>query len=638
MKLQTKLLVLLLVCSIIPLAGLSVMSFVSARNALEEQVSTTLDSGLHDISHSVENFFSDSLIDMTTWSRLLIMQDVQTDDEDGELAKELERLKAQYPYYRELIVLNGEGIVASSTTPGRKGTDFKSTTTFRDALAGRTYQGRVEASAFSSDPALVLAKPINADYDAKTVIGALVGVIDWKAIQQKAFGEASIAGAEQDAEHRLVVVSSKGMLLYDSLDRSIRPVDGDNKELPAEEGVQRTKIAGAAYLAATTASHGHGEFANQNWMLHALVPQNIAFSKVDRLRDQSVFLVAVTALVVFVLGFFGAKTVVVPIARVVKRLNDISEGGGDLTVTIDVVGTDVTAKLANSFNVFVGKIRDTIREVTDFSHALASESEQLAAIAQQSNDAIRRQKSETDQVVTAVAEMAATVQEVARNAQAASETTHSANELSQNSSETVGQNMQGMQALASEVENAANVIHELEEDSEAVGKILEVIRNIADQTNLLALNAAIEAARAGEQGRGFAVVADEVRTLAQRTQDATGEIEEIIGRLQVQAAKAVEVMDSGREKAEAGVGRASEVREALESIAESVSSISDMSTQIAAASEQQTAVTEEINRNMTNISDLSETTSQGAIQTEDAVTGLNDQLQRLKMTLDQFKT
>ena len=113
MKLQTKLLVLLLVCSIIPLAGLSVMSFVSARNALEEQVSTTLDSGLHDISHSVENFFSDSLIDMTTWSRLLIMQDVQTDDEDGELAKELERLKAQYPYYRELIVLNGEGIVAS---------------------------------------------------------------------------------------------------------------------------------------------------------------------------------------------------------------------------------------------------------------------------------------------------------------------------------------------------------------------------------------------------------------------------------------------------------------------------------------------------------------------------------------------
>ncbi len=219
---------------------------------------------------------------------------------------------------------------------------------------------------------------------------------------------------------------------------------------------------------------------------------------------------------------------------------------------------------------------------------------------------ILEQKDEVDKVATAMTEMSATVHEVARNATEAAEAAQRADEETTKGKMVVSQAIEAIDLLANEVNDAAQVIHRLEQDSDEIGAVLDVIRGIAEQTNLLALNAAIEAARAGEQGRGFAVVADEVRTLAQRTQQSTQEIQNMIERLQSGAQDAVKAMEQGRSRAQVGVEQAAEAGTSLETIAQAVGTISDMNTQIATAAEEQSVVAEEINLNIVSISDMAD--------------------------------
>jgi methyl-accepting chemotaxis protein len=240
-------------------------------------------------------------------------------------------------------------------------------------------------------------------------------------------------------------------------------------------------------------------------------------------------------------------------------------------------------------------------------------------------------------VVNAIEQLSITVQDVAQNAASAAEAAQAADEAAEHGHSTVDENKAAIQELASEVERAAEVIQELEKESDSIGTILDVIRGIADQTNLLALNAAIEAARAGEQGRGFAVVADEVRTLAQSTQDATTEIQELIARLQDQAVRAVKVMEGGRTRADVSLKRAADAGESLKSISESVSIIREMNTHIASAAEEQAAVTTEVQQNLSTIAELAESTSSGSRQTEEATTKLSQEIERLRSMMMQFK-
>jgi len=258
-------------------------------------------------------------------------------------------------------------------------------------------------------------------------------------------------------------------------------------------------------------------------------------------------------------------------------------------------------------------------------------------ISQDSATNIDNQRRETEQVATAMNEMAATVQEVARNAsEAAGAASHADNEAGAGRA-VVRETTASIENLAHEVESAAQVVQQLANDSESIGAVLDVIKGIAEQTNLLALNAAIEAARAGEQGRGFAVVADEVRTLASRTQDSTKEIEGMIEQLQNGARNAVEVMENGREKARTGVDQTKQAVQALDAITKAVATINQMNTQIASAAEQQRATTEEMNRNIININQIAEQTATSAIQTttaSDELARLSAQLQSL---VNQFK-
>ncbi|MDX9767245.1 MAG: methyl-accepting chemotaxis protein, partial [Ectothiorhodospiraceae bacterium] len=299
-------------------------------------------------------------------------------------------------------------------------------------------------------------------------------------------------------------------------------------------------------------------------------------------------------------------------------------------------GAELSA-LARAFNRFVAKIRDTVTQVAASVSSLASAAEQMSVVTAETQTGVDRQRNETDRVATAMNEMFSTSQEVAGNAGAAAEATHSVDESSAQGRQVVDQAIASINQLAGEVERAAEVIHALERDSEQIGSVLDVIRNIAEQTNLLALNAAIEAARAGEQGRGFAVVADEVRTLATRTQESTQEIQSMIERLQGAAQEAVRVMDGGRSKAQNTVEQASVVSATLASITEAIGTINDMNTQIAVASREQTQVAEEMNRNIVNISDVAEKNAHGAGQLASAVDALTEVAGQIRALVGQFK-
>jgi methyl-accepting chemotaxis protein len=273
-----------------------------------------------------------------------------------------------------------------------------------------------------------------------------------------------------------------------------------------------------------------------------------------------------------------------------------------------------------------------VKQVSASTQQLAAAADEMSSISQDTLQGINRQQSETEQAATAMNEMTSTVQEVARSASDASNAATEADKEASNGNSVVTLVVNDIRELANEVNTSATAINELNEDTENIGSVLVVIRGIAEQTNLLALNAAIEAARAGEQGRGFAVVADEVRTLASKTQESTQEIQQMIERLQAGAKSAVAAMEEGVGKATSTVTRAEEAGEVLNNITKAVAQIADMNTQIATAAEEQSSVAEEINRNVVTINEIAIETANGAQQNSAS----SDELSRLSAELQQL--
>lgn len=302
---------------------------------------------------------------------------------------------------------------------------------------------------------------------------------------------------------------------------------------------------------------------------------------------------------------------------------------GDLTHKITIIGKDEFAWMCWEYSQARKGFSSLVKEILGSAGQLAAAAEELSAITEQSNKGVMRQQAEIEQVATAMNEMSATVTEVSRNAGNAATAAQEADERAKDGLNVVTTTVETINNLATEVERTSEVIENLKGDSISIGTVLDVIRDIAEQTNLLALNAAIEAARAGEQGRGFAVVADEVRTLASRTQQSTREINDMIERLQHGANQAVSVMETGRAKAGEGVEQAAKAGEALEAITGVVDNIRSMNMQIASAAEQQSATAEEINRNIVSISEVAQETAGGSQQTASA----SDELAKLASDL-----
>lgn len=309
----------------------------------------------------------------------------------------------------------------------------------------------------------------------------------------------------------------------------------------------------------------------------------------------------------------------------------------NLSVQCEIISDDLMGDISNDINQMVENLRCDIGNIVNATKNLTGTAEQIAAVSSETDQYMNEQHKDIDQVATAINEMTATAQEVARNAEQAA---HAADDAKAEASEGafISTNaIGGIDALIRKVDETANVLEGLREDSDNIGVVLDVIRGIAEQTNLLALNAAIEAARAGEQGRGFAVVADEVRTLASRTQQSTQEIQAMIESLQSKAAQTAKVMEEAKKLGEAGSEQVEKAAESLASIAGSVATIQSMNAQIASAAEEQRAVVEEINRNITHIDQTTDQTAQGSQQTNTLSTELLTEVNTLKSIVGQFK-
>jgi methyl-accepting chemotaxis protein len=332
----------------------------------------------------------------------------------------------------------------------------------------------------------------------------------------------------------------------------------------------------------------------------------------------------------FTLLFSVRRMVLQPMASVVQQLGRIASG--DFTVPVAIDSQDEIGRLAESAEKIRQELGLALHQVVESASSLAGEAAELAAISRATTEGVAAQQRETDMVATAINEMTATVAEVARSAAHAAEAAHKADEESRGGHHLVATSIDDIDRLAGEIDRTAEAINTLERDSENISSVLDVIRGIAEQTNLLALNAAIEAARAGEQGRGFAVVADEVRTLASRTQQSTQEIQSMIERLQQGTRAAVQAMEQNRSHAQETVLQAARAGTALETITAAVTHISDMNGQIASAAEEQGAVAEEINRNVVKISQVAEESASGAQR----ITAASHDLSNLAKTLQQL--
>lgn len=315
------------------------------------------------------------------------------------------------------------------------------------------------------------------------------------------------------------------------------------------------------------------------------------------------------------------RNIIEPTRSLIEHIARLSQG--QFANRVDASRADELGRLAVAANTLRDFLADTFNNLQQSAANLDSASGELNAISTLMAQGASEQFSRTDQVATAMHEMSATSQEVARHAGDAAHAADAADHAAQQGEAVMQSTIQSITAIRSEITSTAEVVRRLEGDSERIGKVLEVIRGIADQTNLLALNAAIEAARAGEAGRGFAVVADEVRTLAQRTAESTAEIHQIIDSVQTGAVNAVRAIESGQQRSEQGVEQVTEAGRMLQNITEAVEAIRDMNRQIATAAEEQTAVAEDISRNLTEITSIATTNQQHVERTQAASQNLH---------------
>ena len=468
----------------------------------------------------------------------------------------------------------------------------------------------LQASATQRQPLLDKLHTLKKDYDTRNQY--------WEA-----------SDLEQDVKVSLLGEQRKYADLFwkEVLEVFIPAIQADNLEA-ARASAQKSRIHYEAHRKGVDATVG--------------LSNKYAGSKLDALTataTQSYWRLAIAAGLGCVLMVLLALPIFKGLSRRLHVVGDIAAAiaSGDLTQVIPAGGKDKIGELVDQIAAMRDNLRTIIGDVTGSTAQLASAAEEMSAVTEQTSQGMKQQQAETDQIATAMNEMSATVQEVARNAAAAAQSAHQADDQASKGKQVVSQTIESIDALATEVEKAGQVIHKLEGDSVSIGAVLDVIKGIAEQTNLLALNAAIEAARAGEQGRGFAVVADEVRTLAQRTQQSTQEIRKMIESLQSGAKDAVKVMVEGKRQAQVSVEQAAKAGAALETITRAVATITDMNTQIASAAEEQSAVAEEMNRNIVNISQVANQTAEGGQQTASGAADVAQLAVRLQAAVGRFR-
>ncbi|ASM48616.1 methyl-accepting chemotaxis protein [Pseudoalteromonas espejiana DSM 9414] len=350
----------------------------------------------------------------------------------------------------------------------------------------------------------------------------------------------------------------------------------------------------------------------------------------------AIIVFVISGIVVLALVYLTSQSIIVPIERVYHTINDIRRNN-DLSVMIEQTGKDEVTIMTTDFNSLIGDFKNLINEVNMALNTLNVATEHLSESTSATSSGMQEQLHEADMVATAATEMQATIQDISHNTEAAAKKAESTNLSAQQGRSEVDSTVKHIRDLSSSLGNASSVVSQLEKDGETIGSVLDVIRGIAEQTNLLALNAAIEAARAGEQGRGFAVVADEVRSLAQRTQESTSEIEGIINTLQQRTQEVVSIMHQCRSQGDESASQAIKAGDLLGAITEDVQTIMEMSTQIAVAIDEQSQVASEVNKNVVRIRDIAQDASEHAANNAQTSEEVSEQARVLFAAIDKFK-
>lgn len=524
-----------------------------------------------------------------------------------------------------------------------------------------------------NDPAAFISSPV---YDGNTKVGVLIMQMPIDRINDimNYAGRWADAGMGQSGETYLVsddlTMRSMSRLLIEDKTGYIAALEDANassamiKHIDQKETTIGLQTADTkAVKAALSGETGHAltenyrgdavlssysplNISGQHWVIISESLSSEAFAPVANLLKTILLwslaaLAIITALTTFI-GYKYASVFVAPLYYVTGSLKyiakDIKANNVDLTQLLDPPGNSKLAKeMADGINVVLSNFASVLKEFTTVTDSISVSTEQVKVLSHQSTLNMSTQSAETSQVATAITELAASSSEVANTARQGAKATRIADQDTKAGTLIVNEAVSTITELADNLTSASGVINHLDQDSESIGTVIAVIQSIAEQTNLLALNAAIEAARAGEQGRGFAVVADEVRTLAARTQDATQEIKDIIDQLQARSKEAVKVMDEGCIMANIGLEKAVSAGQALTNIESEVADIDNMNMMIDAASQEQRAVAEEVNQNVVRISSLTEKTEEGAKQTSKASEDLLFLAKELQTLTSQFK-
>ncbi|WP_421254000.1 methyl-accepting chemotaxis protein [Aeromonas jandaei] len=443
---------------------------------------------------------------------------------------------------------------------------------------------------------------------------------------------------ELEGKNRWNDKDAKGKFLIQEILKSARQGDGFTEYWTAKPSIGRDapKLAFTLVLDKYQWIIGTGFYIDD-------IDNELAILRAERESKMNSSLQVGVLVILVILGVTLVATVIVgnrvskPLADAVLALNDIANGEGDLTQRLKVQSKDEIGQLASAFNRFVERIQSVVSQVGETSNHLFSAVDKLHHLSEHYDQQMHGHSRETDQVVTAVTEMSSTAQEVAASASNAASATSDAARESDAARGVVSTAINSINRLVGEVHTASGVIEQLAQETGKIGSVVEVIRGIAEQTNLLALNAAIEAARAGEQGRGFAVVADEVRSLAGRTQQSTKEINEMLQRLQGGVKQAVDVMQASEERSQETVQEASHIASSLDSMVMAVSTINDMNIQIATAAEEQHAVSEEINKNLVAIQQIVSELTSAAVESNSTTRDLANTGDKLRKLVSQFR-